>query len=89
VLPEDFTTLCGDDLFDPFADAQDPVCTLCPDNTMRSDDGDWTLVDHVLVRGLEVESLDRIMTDTVSVDVEGTVTETNYSVHYGLRVTLW
>ena len=63
--------------------------TLCPDNTLRADDSDALLIDHILLRNASSEaSSSRFMTETISLEVDGATVESNYSDHYGLVMDL-
>ncbi|MFT5455605.1 MAG: endonuclease/exonuclease/phosphatase family metal-dependent hydrolase [Myxococcota bacterium] len=62
-------------------------CTMCADNTLRGDDAVSYLIDHVLLDGFDVDSSERIIDGTTSIENCGEPLDAAYSDHYGVSVT--
>lgn len=83
--PQHFTPLLESGLECPALQAVAPPCTLCPDNSFRSDTSEPRLIDHVLVRELGARDIAVFANAPVTVSVEGAAQSMNLSDHYGLR----
>ncbi|MCE7895124.1 MAG: hypothetical protein DYH12_36380 [Sorangiineae bacterium PRO1] len=83
--PAHFTPLLESGLECPALQAEAPPCTLCPDNSFRSDTSSPRLIDHVLVRGLEARDIAVFANTPATVSVEGKPQSMSLSDHYGLR----
>lgn len=75
---------------DPYvAESSMPACTFCASNPLVPDDAPSTIIDHVMVRGLDADdSATRFLTGTLQIDVGGIPRTIAFSDHYGVRATL-
>lgn len=66
-----------------------PLCTFCADNPLVPDDAGSSIIDHILVANLDADdTVQRVLTGEVEVDVDGTPTPVALSDHYGLTAAL-
>jgi endonuclease/exonuclease/phosphatase family metal-dependent hydrolase len=83
--PEHYDRLSAAGFDNPYSSQQDVSCTLCADNSFRSPDSSERLIDHVLFRNAPAAvTIQRFMTETVTLDIDNMPTESNPSDHYGL-----
>jgi endonuclease/exonuclease/phosphatase family metal-dependent hydrolase len=94
--PEHYARFEAAGFFNPYTQGDDAECTFCASNLLvggGADHEDSGIIDHVLVRGVDLLEADheasRFMTETIEIDIAdvGTVT-TQYSDHYGVSVNL-
>lgn len=83
--PTPFEKLIASGLKEVATGQEPPLCTLCPENTFRSDDSKGKRVDHILVRDVELTHAERFMLGTVTVTAGGSNVETSFADHYGLK----
>ena len=87
--PENYQLLVDAGLTEPYLAQSDVQCTDCPENSFHSADSDAKLIDHVLLRGVAASPhVERVMTETVTIEVDGEPVETHLSDHFGLELTL-
>lgn len=87
--PENFQHLVEAGLTAPYLAQSDVQCTDCPENSFHAADSAPKLIDHVLLRGVAASAhVERVMTQTVTIEVDGETVETNLSDHFGLQLTL-
>jgi endonuclease/exonuclease/phosphatase family metal-dependent hydrolase len=79
-LPKLYDELVASGLTDRAAGQEPPLCTLCPENTIRAG-GTRERVDHIFTRGIELGPVTAFMTGKVEVSPGVT---SNLSDHYGL-----
>lgn len=86
-LPQSWSEFDRSGLAVPFVD-QVGDCTLCPENPLRGEGADPTLIDHVLLDGFDGgATAERVMEQAFSLETcEGTI-DAAWSDHYGVRVT--
>jgi endonuclease/exonuclease/phosphatase family metal-dependent hydrolase len=70
----------------PAMDAQ--ICTECPENTFRADDGAPKLIDHVLLRELSATRVEKALTEVVTFKAGESDVTSSLSDHYGLSATV-
>jgi len=90
--PDHYQRLLDAGFTNPYAEQADVDCTFCPDNTLRDDNSDPRLLDHILWRHPPAAvHTARFMSETVTLDTDDGSVESNYSDHYGLvsEVTGW
>ncbi len=65
------------------------VCTYCADNPLNSEDSEDRVIDHVLLRDVDLDSAsERVLDEPVEIEVCGEAQDGAYSDHYGVRVTI-
>ena len=86
--PEHYARLIGRGLVNPYLDRGPAKCTFCADNPLVS--GVRRLVvDHVLLRNFEGPiTTERILDETVELELSGQRVRSAYSDHYGIMVKL-
>lgn len=80
----------------PASEVDPPICTSCPENTLKADDMIPAMIDHVLTRRNDRDSgratlidAERILdTAQTVIDRNGDPLTTDLSDHYGLLVTM-
>jgi hypothetical protein len=89
-LPRHYARIVAHGFANPYLDASEPRCTYCYDNPVSGGTGGGgLLIDHALIRGLDVEvRVERLLDDPVSIVVGGRRVSTAYSDHYGLVLEL-
>ncbi len=70
----------------PAMDAQ--ICTYCPENTFRADDGAPKLIDHVLLRELSAARVEKALTEVVTFKAGESDVTSSLSDHYGLSASV-
>ena len=72
----------------PYVDAGGD-CTYCADNPLNSEDSEDRVIDHVLLKDIELESsAERVLDEALEIEVCGESQDGAYSDHYGVRVTI-
>jgi endonuclease/exonuclease/phosphatase family metal-dependent hydrolase len=67
----------------------DGDCTYCADNPLNSEDSADRVIDHVLLRDIDLDTTsERVLDEALEIEVCGEVQDGAYSDHYGVRVTL-
>ena len=81
--------------YDPTYGAQaDSVCSFCADNPLvegdNADNSESELIDHLLLKGFTGVTArgERVLDERITIQVNGVDTETAYSDHYGVMVTI-
>jgi len=87
--PASFAVLTDAGLSAPYASQPDASCTLCPDNTHRSPTSTPKLIDHALLRDFAGKAQgSRMLTEPVTLQVNGASVKESLSDHYGLVLEL-
>ncbi|MFH2009099.1 MAG: endonuclease/exonuclease/phosphatase family protein [bacterium] len=74
-----------------YPEEPDATCTFCDLNPLNGgiDHDESVLIDHILLRSFTgTYDADRILTEPITITVDGTPIETAYSDHYGVQVTM-
>jgi endonuclease/exonuclease/phosphatase family metal-dependent hydrolase len=89
-LPEHFQALVRAGFSSPYLGADSPSCTFCDANPMVSGrGGGGSVIDHTLVRGLDwVVRSDRVLDDSIELQLERRTLTSTYSDHYGVLSSL-
>jgi len=90
-LPDNYAMWSGAGLRNLYASQAGAVCTYCDANPLNlgTMGGDGGLIDHVLVSDAVADGTARRFLDgPITVDVGGVSTDTAYSDHYGLALTI-
>lgn len=85
-LPENFQVLMRAGFRSPYLGADSPSCTFCDDNPMVSGRGrGGSVLDHTLLRDLDwVVRSDRVLDDSIELQIERRTLTSTYSDHYGV-----
>ncbi len=65
-----------------------PLCTFCGDNPLVPEGTPSSIIDHILVRNLDAQNVERILDGTVDVPVDGRTETVTFSDHFGVRAAL-
>lgn len=74
----------------PYVESMAAACSFCDDNPLVGEEGaDGVVIDHVLVADFDgMVTAQRILDETVEVEVDGETVETALSDHFGVVATL-